>query len=238
MSESYFDSDLLDEKEIGRFLDAYLYKRLPKHFNAIQSIQRNRSDKNNQFKGIDLTIQYKNGNAVNIDEKAANKYFDKNLPTFVLEISFVNGYNVTKDGWLFGNQYSKTDAYLFCWGKTHKSDSQIYFNNIKEIEGFSINKKNLKSFLSKYYNLTNINYTQKSVEALEALANNNKRDKVYLKGNKGPYWKSSSQLNERPLNIVCPKYVLEEVTDYKFIIKEDDLDIYTKSLNNTWVKCE
>ncbi|GEP85348.1 Uncharacterised protein [Staphylococcus piscifermentans] len=237
MSESYFDSDLLDEKEIGRFLDVYLYKRLPKHFKAIHSLQRNHCDKNNQFKGVDLTVQYKNGNAVNIDEKAANKYFDKNLPTFVLEVSFINNSNVTKDGWLFGNQYSKTDTYLFCWGKTHKSNSQIYFNNIKEIEAFSINKQNLKSFLNKYYKLNNTSYIQKSVEALEALTNNKFGDKVYLKGNKGPYWKVSSQLNERPLNIVCPKYILEEVTDYKFIIKEDCLDIYTKALNNKWVKC-
>lgn len=238
MVESRFNQDVVDEQEIAKFLDNYFYSKLPKHFNSISDIERKSfsDNKDSQFKGIDLTVKYTNNTEVNIDEKAANTYFNKPLHTFVLEISFFNGNNISKDGWLFGEQYSKTDCYLLCWGETHNPKEGITFKNIKKIEAYSINKKELRALLDTLYNINVNNYLEKAREAKKVLPSH--KGKLFLKGNSGPYWKLSPSLYERPLNIICPKHILRRVTDYIFNVKENELKIFTKNENKEWVECK
>ncbi|WP_114604323.1 hypothetical protein [Staphylococcus sp. EZ-P03] len=228
MVESRIKQDLVDEKEISKFLDCYFYSELPNHFDAIQDIFRNHFSENNddQYEGVDLTITYKNNTRINIDEKAANNYFDKNIPTFALEISFFNANDVHKAGWLFGKQYSQTDTYLLCWGKSHNPNKPITMNNIKEIEAFSIRKKDLLALLNKYYDINPSNYKDKAKSARAAINHPNRKGKIYLKGNSGPYWVASPKLKENPLNIVCPKSILEKVTRYKFYVTEEEVKYY------------
>jgi len=45
-------------------------------------------DSKKQHRGIDLTIEYGHEKKVNIDEKAAVTYFNKEIPIFALEIFF------------------------------------------------------------------------------------------------------------------------------------------------------
>lgn len=240
MVESRIDQDLVDEQEIAKFLDSYFYSELPNRFNAIQDIFINHfsENKDDQYKGVDLTITYKNNTRINIDEKAANNYFNKKLSTFALEISFFNGNNVSKDGWLYGQQYSKTDCYLFCWGETHDPKEGITFENIKKIEAYSIKKEKLRALLDTLYGINVDNFLEKAKEAKQALHHKKSKAKLRIGGEDSPYWVLSHHLSEKPLNLVCPKEILQKVTEYKFYIEKNSLKILTENENKEWVECK
>ena len=123
MVNSKFDSDLKKEFIIGEFLDKYFYpKMIEKYPDLIEDIQRN-DDINKQYQGIDIMIKVNEEKTINVDEKAATQYINKNIPTFSLEIASYNKEGVLKDGWLFGDQYCETDTYLLCWAKRHENYS-------------------------------------------------------------------------------------------------------------------
>lgn len=76
---------------------------------------------------------------VNIDEKAAATYFNKDILTFSLEIFFHNKSNELREGWLFGDKYDSTETFLFIWG--WNEGKEIFSNNINKLEICSV--KNL-----------------------------------------------------------------------------------------------
>ncbi|XXL53408.1 hypothetical protein ACSC1U_11975 [Mammaliicoccus lentus] len=90
MVNSKFDSDLKKEFIIGEFLDKYFYpKMIEKYPDLIEDIQRN-DDINKQYQGIDIMIKVNEEKTINVDEKAATQYINKNIPTFSLEIASYN----------------------------------------------------------------------------------------------------------------------------------------------------
>ena len=48
---------------------------------------------------------------MNIDEKAAATYFNKDIPTFSLEVFFHNESDELREGWLFGDKYASTETF-------------------------------------------------------------------------------------------------------------------------------
>ena len=84
MVNSKFDSDLKKESIIGEFLDKYFYpKMIEKYPDLIEDIQRN-DDINKQYQGIDIMIKVNEEKTINVDEKAATQYINKNIPSFSL----------------------------------------------------------------------------------------------------------------------------------------------------------
>lgn len=223
MTESNYNKNIDDESIVGEFLDKYFYPVIEKKYtNNIKSISRN-FNISKQNKGVDVILESKTGSLINIDEKTATEYFNKDIPTFVLEISFLKD-DLLKDGWLFGEKYSDTDTYLFCWGWKEDVDKSLSVENIKHIEAYSIRKSELQKFLDDNYDINKLNYKQKSKIAVKEI-NKGYNRKVYLKGESGPRWNISHHLNEKPINIVTPKHILKKVTKTIFNISKHEVEI-------------
>ncbi|PTU83321.1 hypothetical protein BUZ62_12280, partial [Staphylococcus pasteuri] len=108
MTKSTWKEDLEIEKEISKFMDYYFYCKLY-NLNSkwkLKSFERI-EDMSKQNNGIDVEIQFYNSKIKKIDEKAAAKYFNKNLKTFALESTYEK-YGILIEGWLFGDKYSET----------------------------------------------------------------------------------------------------------------------------------
>ncbi|WP_239747758.1 hypothetical protein [Mammaliicoccus sp. P-M56] len=222
MTESKYEKNAADERIVGEFLDEYFYPVIEKKYtNTIKSINRN-FNVSKQNKGVDVILKSNNGSIINIDEKAATEHLNKGLPTFVLEIYFLKD-EILKDGWLFGEKYSDTDTYLFCWIWTEDTDKVLSVENIKHIEAYSIRKSELKQLLNDNYGINKLNYKQKSKLAAKEINSTNRN--VYLKGNSGPRWNISHQKNEKPITLVTPKHILKKVTKTIFNISKHEVKI-------------
>ena len=80
-----------------------------------------------QIEGSDIILSIPSLNIQDavVDEKASIYYINKDLRTFVLEISFLNrGYQI-QEGWFVNDQLS-TQYYLMQWIKANVADPQFY----------------------------------------------------------------------------------------------------------------
>ena len=83
-----------------------------------------------------------------VDEKASIYYINKDLRTFVLEISFLNRGFHYSEGW-FVDDSLVTDYYLMQWIKANVADPwQVKENNITEIECVLVSKAKLKAYFA------------------------------------------------------------------------------------------
>lgn len=224
MTESKYDKNIEEESIIGEFLDKYFYPEIEeKYNNNIKNITRN-YDVAKQNKGVDVILECRDGYRINIDEKTATDYLNKNIPTFALEISFLKD-NIKKDGWLFGEKYFDTDTYLFCWGWKVDEHEELTVENIQRIEAYSVRKNELQQLLEDDYGLNKYNYKEKSKLAVQEIDRSPKSQKVFLNGESGPRWHISYHLNEKPINLVTPKHILKKVTKNIFNIDKHGVKI-------------
>lgn len=91
--------DMIAERELAKYLDKHLYTK-----DIFTKAQRTDSVED-QINGSDIIISIPSlgiDNAV-VDEKASIYYINKDLRTFVLEISFLNRGLHYSDGWFINN---------------------------------------------------------------------------------------------------------------------------------------
>ena len=105
--------DTFVENELSKFLDKYLYSK-----SEIFSNFQRCSDQDSQFNGIDTIISIpKLGlTDIKVDEKAQlnEKYIGNPLPTFVLELTFINAVQNIQEGWFIRDDLD-TEYYLLIW---------------------------------------------------------------------------------------------------------------------------
>lgn len=201
--ESNFKKDINVEKEIGRYLDSYLYPFISSHFFRMEN-------KNFQKMGIDVEVESK-GSKYLIDEKCAFYYANKNLQSFTFELSY-NLSETIKKGW-FLNTELKTTHYNLIWLNTINpqiSTSEITYNQIKNVEVMTVSKEVLKKYLK------NLDLEEAKLEILAKEQRRKKVNRIVLKN--GIELIFSEKLNEKPINLKINKMILKELAEEHYVV--------------------
>ena len=139
---TFRSKDMEAERELAKFLDKHLYT------NSIFTRAERTDNASTQIDGSDIILSIPSlgiRDAV-VDEKASIYYINKDLRTFVLEISFLNRGYQYNEGW-FVDESLSTEYYLMQWIKANVADPwQVKENNITEIECVLISKAKLKEY--------------------------------------------------------------------------------------------
>ncbi len=125
---TYRNKDMLAERELAKFLDKHLYNK------DIFSKAQRTDDARNQIEGSDIIVSIPSLNIfdVVVDEKASICYINKNLHTFVLEVSFLNRGLHFSEGWFIRDDLAP-EYYLMQWIKANVTDPwQVKEDNINK----------------------------------------------------------------------------------------------------------
>ena len=164
-------------------------------------------DKETQVRGVDSIFTY-NGQKYHCDEKAAVNYVGKHLPTFSMELTFIDRANKLADGW-FVKENSKTDAYLFMWldenyeiALVRKEDIENYLERC----GWDIDKLYRKA---------------------EKIRYEDDRQFGFLNEN-GCKFTFSDWMPEEPVNVLVPRKELVRMAIYtnKFPYEDEDKKVF------------
>ena len=208
---SMFKDDLKGEKIVGEFLDMTFYKNAFEHF-------RRTDNPREQFAGVDVVVQAKNGKFCKIDEKAQLSMLGNPTPTFAFEVAYLNKDEELKEGWLF--HHNDTEVYLLGYfNKMNGNPKKLTRKEeIKEFEFVIIAKKTLINFLnSKGY--TEQFLKDETMKLKNLIDNNIALPEGYSKGKTG-YRKILEKgisvfytdcLAEKPLNVVVNRRFLDEL---------------------------
>ena len=200
--------DMEAERELSKFLDKYLYTK------EIFSKADRTDDVDLQMAGSDIIVSIPSlgiENAV-VDEKASIYYINKDLRTFVLEISFLNkGYNLN-EGWFIDDSLS-TEYYLMQWIKANVDDPwKVKESNITEIECVLVSKQVLKEyFIKEGYDKANL------LTIAQQLRDSNR--KMIAPAGKPYRFFYTPTLAEKPVNILLDKEEYIRLGAFHFFIK-------------------
>ena len=210
-SNRYFDT--MAEQEVAKFLDKYLYPRIKADIPF--SFQRE-TERENQLRGIDETLTI-----INIDEKAAVHYINSPLSSFAFECSFDRYKDDTPihtTGWLW-NENLLTGIYLLIYvsvdekiAPPQKGSNEYYktleADDITRAQCFFICRNTIKRYLRKHgfckYEIEDV--VQKIREGIPA--------KNLTDSSEQFHFHYSSDLVEKPINIIFKKPLLEELSTW------------------------
>lgn len=133
---SFRTKDMEAERELAKYLDKRLYTK------DIFTRAERTDNATTQINGSDIILSIPSLGIMDavVDEKASIYYINKNLRTFVLEVSFLNRGLHYCEGWFIDDNLS-TDYYLMQWIKADVSDPwQVKEYNITEIECVLVSK--------------------------------------------------------------------------------------------------
>ena len=205
---TYRTKDMDAERELARFLDKYLYT------NDIFTRAERTDNVTNQIGGSDIILSIPSLGIFDavVDEKASIYYINKDLKTFVLEISFLNRNRQYTEGWFIDDSLS-TAYYLMQWIKANVEDPwQVKEKNITEIECVLVSKVKLKEyFANEGYDKTRLLQIAQSMRA-------SNRAMIAPAGK--PYrFYYTRKLAERPVNILLNKEEYIRLCEFHYFIK-------------------
>ena len=200
--------DMEAERELAKFLDEKLYS------NTMFTKAERTNNVESQINGSDIIISIPSLGIYDavVDEKASIYYINKDLRTFVLEISFLNKSLHYSDGWFVSDNLA-TDYYLMQWIKADVVNPwQVKKDNITEIECVLVSKKNLKNyFISEGYT------RERLLEIAMQLRNENR---AMLAPAGKPYrFYYTAKLAEKPVNILLNKEEYIRLGEFHYFIK-------------------
>lgn len=191
---TFRDKDMIAERELAKFLDKHFYSQ-----DIFTRVERT-DNVQTQMNGSDIIVSIPSlgiKDAI-VDEKASVYYINKDLKTFVLEISFINKALQMSEGW-FINDALTTQYYLMQWIKADVDDPwQVKESNITEIECVLVSKAKLKAYFeSEGYdrNKLLVISNQMRVENRKMIVPTNKPYRFFL----------TQKLAEKPVNILLDK---------------------------------
>lgn len=210
-------SDTRGEKALGIFLDKYFYPFLQKKieltdYKRIFSAEQQKS-------GIDVELINASGNSKNLDEKAQLHYINSPKETFAFEISY---YSTEKndylDGW-FVNDSNKTDFYLLIWIERARTAelNRIVAEDFEQLSVLLVSKRKIKSFIEKL-GFSSLRLKAEAAELRENQDNNIKNcsEDIFI-------YKSVIEYDEKPINLIVPRVVLEELAYMKFLVTKAEV---------------
>ena len=202
------ERDARAERELGKFLDAHLYRELEKEGRFLP-FQRT-EDREEQLLGVDVAARTEGAQGA-IDEKAQLHHIGQDLPTFAFELSFLRGEEVVP-GWLL-KEGLRTTHYLLLWPHARTTDlSQITEQDFTQVEGLVLEKGRLLAWLAGQ---------GLDREALWARAQELRAQGASGRaktGLPGLYYFVSPGYQECPVNLVIAKRRLEELAQAHYQI--------------------
>ena len=200
--------DMEAERELAKFLDKHLYTK------DIFTRAERTDNAYTQIEGSDiiLTIPSLNIQDAVVDEKASIYYINKDLRTFVLEVSFLNrGYQI-QEGWFVNDQLS-TQYYLMQWIKANVADPwQVKEGNITEIECVLVSKKKLKDYFEREgYDKTRLIQLSQQMRASQ--------QKMLAPSGKPYRFFFTQNLAEKPVNILLNKEEYIRLGEFHYFVK-------------------
>lgn len=199
------------ERELAKFLDKYLYTK------EIFTRADRTDNATTQINGSDIIISIPSLGITDavVDEKASIYYINKDLKTFVLEVSFLNKSMHYTDGWFIDNSLS-TEYYLMQWIKADIDDPwQVKESNITEIECVLVSKSKLKDyFVQEGY------HKEKLLQIAQEMRSSH-NPKIIPPGK--PYcFYYTSKLAEKPVNILLNKSEYIRLSEFHYFVKPYD----------------
>lgn len=199
--------DMDAERELAKYLDKYLYT------NEIFTRAERTNSALTQINGSDIiiSIPHLNINNAVVDEKASIYYINKDLKTFVLELSFLNSGLNYSDGWFVDSGLS-TEYYLMQWIKANISDPwQVKEDNITEIECILVSKQKLYDYFASFgYSLNTFRQLSKRIRETGICPQSPSSEFRF-------YY--STKLAEKPINILLNKEVYIRLGEFHFFVK-------------------
>lgn len=205
---TYREKDMAAERELAKYLDKYLYTK------GIFSNVKRMDWWEDQLAGMDVKFSILSlgiKDAI-VDEKASIYYINKDLRTFVLEISFLNSANHINEGW-FVDDSLWTQYYLMQWIKADVDDPwKVKEENITEIECVLVSKAKLKEYFKAegYDNQYLLRLAQRMREVDR---------EMYAPEGKPYRFRYTPKLAEKPVNILLNKEEYIRMGEFHEIIK-------------------
>lgn len=208
---TFRSKDMEAERELAKFLDKHLYTK------DIFTHSERTDNASKQINGSDIIITIPSlgiKDAV-VDEKASIYYINKNLRTFVLEVSFLNRSLHYNEGWFVDDSLS-TEYYLMQWIKANVADPwQVKENNITEIECVLVSKAKLKAYFeAEGYN------KEKLLQIAKEMRESNQ--KMIAPEGKPYRFYFTQKLAEKPVNILLNKEEYIRLGEFHYFVKPSD----------------
>lgn len=182
------EEDIKLSNNIYDFLDKTFYATEVTNFERV-------NDKTRQVGGIDTIFEI-DGKKYIADEKAAVRW--RNLMTYSLELSFINKKGEVQDGWFIRDDL-QNDSYVFVWIDEKEGKEYISLVVVKK-------EKILE-------HLKTLGWTKESLRMKESLIRNGTPTYMGRKEIDGYKFSFSKQLVEKPINIILPRSVYENLSD-------------------------
>lgn len=190
--------DMVSEKAIGDFLHKYFYTKL---FNDCETIE----DVDRQVSGIDEVAD-----GMLIDNKAMSSpgYINNPSKTFITELLTHSKTGEPYLGWFLNNNL-KTTHYLFVWIWNANVPRGAYITNenqIKRLEVMLIDRQKLHELINKHCSDKRLLAVAKDMVARSERSRNISEFGYY----NCPHFVHSTDLKEKPVNLVNPKWFLSQ----------------------------
>lgn len=175
-----------------------------------------------QINGVDTII---NGigntvfaNALWVDEKSANHYWNRPLDTFAFELSSKN--NPEHKGWLLIP--NATTHYMLIWPRA----TNKYLDHILSLELMLVSKQDLKRMIT-LYSACKLEDMEAHIQPPTSLYIFNDDIKVV----------QSSQLWENPVNVIVSKRLLLSIATYHMVLSEVQISLLLKDYEKSHCIC-
>ena len=205
---TYRKKDMEAERELAKFLDKHLYSK------DIFTRSDRTDEATTQIDGSDIVVTIPSLNIKDavVDEKASIYYINKDLKTFVLEISFLNKGLQYSEGWFVDDTLS-TEYYLMQWIKADVDDPwKVKECNITEIECVLVSKAKLKEYFeAEGYN------KEKLLQIAQEMRASNK--KMIAPAGKPYRFYFTQNLAEKPVNILLNKEEYIRLGEFHYFVK-------------------